>query len=149
MPLGALLCPLGIKCVPPLNVRAPLCIRAMGFFKPLEAHIRFLEAHSCPSGLNYASWGSFMLPGDQVRAPPHACMPPLCVRTPSLCVHAMGSFKPLEAHICPTVVIPGVRRPSGRRTGRVGGRAALSITPYMNRAGYCRQRNYCSKFILL
>jgi hypothetical protein len=30
-----------------------------------------------------------------------------------------------------------------------GGRAALSITPYMNWAGYCRQRNYCSKFILL
>jgi hypothetical protein len=35
------------------------------------------------------------------------------------------------------------------RANRAGGRAALSITPYMNRAGYCRQRNYCSKFTLL
>jgi hypothetical protein len=35
------------------------------------------------------------------------------------------------------------------RANRVGGRAALSITPYMNRVGYCRQRNYCSKFTLL
>jgi hypothetical protein len=33
--------------------------------------------------------------------------------------------------------------------GQVGRRAALSITPYMNQAGYCRQRNYCSKFTLL
>jgi hypothetical protein len=32
---------------------------------------------------------------------------------------------------------------------QAGGRAALSITPYMNRAGHCRQRNYCSKFTLL
>jgi hypothetical protein len=30
-----------------------------------------------------------------------------------------------------------------------GGRVALSITPYMNWAGYCRQRNYYSKFTLL
>jgi hypothetical protein len=30
-----------------------------------------------------------------------------------------------------------------------GGRAALSITLYMNGVGYCRQRNYCSKFSLL
>jgi hypothetical protein len=43
------------------------------------------------------------------------------------------------------VVILGVRRPFGERTGR----AALSITLYMNRTGYCRQRNYCSKFTLL
>jgi hypothetical protein len=49
----------------------------------------------------------------------------------------------------PRVVILGVRRPFGGRTGRAGGQAALSITPYMNRAGYCRQRNYCSKFTLL
>jgi hypothetical protein len=35
------------------------------------------------------------------------------------------------------------------RANRAGGQAALSITPYMNRAGYCRQRNYCSKFTLL
>jgi hypothetical protein len=35
------------------------------------------------------------------------------------------------------------------RANRMGGRAALSIMPYMNRAGYCRQRNYCSKFTLL
>jgi transposase InsO family protein len=35
------------------------------------------------------------------------------------------------------------------RANRAGRRAALSITPYMNRAGYCRQRNYCSKFTLL
>jgi hypothetical protein len=47
------------------------------------------------------------------------------------------------------VVIPGVWRPFGGRTGQVDGRAALSITPYMNRARYCRQRNYCSKFTLL
>jgi hypothetical protein len=37
----------------------------------------------------------------------------------------------------------------GLLAGKPGGRAALSITPYMNRAGYCRQRNYCSKFTLL
>jgi hypothetical protein len=43
------------------------------------------------------------------------------------------------------VVIPGGQRPYGGRTGR----AALSITPYMNRVGYYRQRNYRSKFILL
>jgi hypothetical protein len=35
------------------------------------------------------------------------------------------------------------------RANRAGERAALSITPYMNWAGYCRQRNYCSKFTLL
>jgi hypothetical protein len=35
------------------------------------------------------------------------------------------------------------------RANRGGGRAVLSITPYMNRAGYYRQKNYCSKFILL
>jgi hypothetical protein len=45
----------------------------------------------------------------------------------------------------PKVVIPGVRGPFGGRTGR----AVLSITPYMNRAGYCRKRNYYSKFTLL
>jgi hypothetical protein len=38
------------------------------------------------------------------------------------------------------VVILGVRRPFG---GQAGGRAALSITPYMNRSRYCRRRNYC------
>jgi hypothetical protein len=42
------------------------------------------------------------------------------------------------------VVIPGIWRPFGRHTGRAGGRAALSIMPYMNRAEYCRQRNYYS-----
>jgi hypothetical protein len=36
------------------------------------------------------------------------------------------------------VVIPGVRRPFWR-ANRAGGRAALSITPYMNRAGNCRR----------
>jgi hypothetical protein len=35
------------------------------------------------------------------------------------------------------------------RAYRAGGRAVLSIMPYMNRAGYYRQRNYCSKFTLL
>jgi hypothetical protein len=30
-----------------------------------------------------------------------------------------------------------------------GGQAALSIMPYMNWAGYYKQRNYCSKFTLL
>jgi hypothetical protein len=35
------------------------------------------------------------------------------------------------------------------RANRAGGRAALSIMPYMNQAGYLRQRNYCSKFTLL
>jgi hypothetical protein len=55
----------------PLCVRAPpLCVHALGSFKPLEAHICPLEPHSCPLGLNYAPWGSFMLLGGQVRAPP-------------------------------------------------------------------------------
>jgi hypothetical protein len=35
------------------------------------------------------------------------------------------------------------------QANRAGRQAALSITPYMNRAGYYRQRNYCSKFTLL
>jgi hypothetical protein len=35
------------------------------------------------------------------------------------------------------------------RANRAGRRVALCITPYMNRAGYCRQRIYCSKFTLL
>jgi hypothetical protein len=35
------------------------------------------------------------------------------------------------------------------RAYRAGRRAALSIMPYMNRVGYYRQRNYCSKFTLL
>jgi hypothetical protein len=41
------------------------------------------------------------------------------------------------------------RASGGLLAGEPGGRAALSITPYMNRAGYCRQRNYYSKFTLL
>jgi hypothetical protein len=46
---------------------------------------------------------------------------------------------------------PGLSYPAfgGLLAGEPGGRAALSITPYMNQAGYCRQRNYCSKFTLL
>jgi hypothetical protein len=52
-----------------------------------------LGAHLCPLGVNYVSWGSFMLPADQVSAPPYACASFLCVR-------ALASFRPLEAHIC-------------------------------------------------
>jgi hypothetical protein len=37
----------------------------------------------------------------------------------------------------------------GLLVGDPGRQAALSITSYMNRAGYCRQRNYYSKFTLL
>jgi hypothetical protein len=59
-----------------------------------------LGALSCLLGLNYAPWGSFMLLRGQVRAPSQACAAPLCVRAPPLCVYALGSFKPLEAHIC-------------------------------------------------
>jgi hypothetical protein len=91
-------------CAPPLCVRPPppLCVHALGSFKPLKAHICPLEAHSwpleaqlCTLGLNYAPWSSFMHLGSQVRAPPQACAPP------PLCVRALGYFKPLEAHICP------------------------------------------------
>ena len=32
---------------------------------------------------------------------------------------------------------------------RAGGQVVLSIMPYINRVGYFRQRNYCSKFTLL
>jgi hypothetical protein len=58
-----------------------------------------LGAQLCPLGLNYAPWNSFMPLRDQVRTP-HVCAPP-CVRPPPLCVHALDSFKPLEAYICP------------------------------------------------
>jgi hypothetical protein len=49
----------------------------MGLICPLEAHL-------CPSGLNYGPCGS-------------STRPPLCVR-------ALASFKPLEANICPLPV---------------------------------------------
>jgi hypothetical protein len=78
-----------------------LYMRPMGLVCPLGAL-------SCPLGLNYAPWGSIMplqalLCPLGVNCPPlQACTPPLCMRPPPpLCVHAMGSFKPLEAHICP------------------------------------------------
>jgi hypothetical protein len=61
-----------------------------------------------PLGLNYTSYGSFMFPKGQVHAPLKRACPSLFVRAPppmrarpSLCVRALGSFKPLEAHICP------------------------------------------------
>jgi hypothetical protein len=95
MPLGAQLCPLGHFYAPyGSSVRPPLCVRALASFKPLEAHICLLGAHLCPLGLNYAPWDTFMPPGDQVCAPPQAYVAFLCVR-------ALASSKPLEAHICP------------------------------------------------
>jgi hypothetical protein len=100
----------------------PLCVHALGSFKPLEAYICPLEGHSCPLGLNYAPWGSSTCPPPYVCAP-WALLSPLRliyvlwrvihapwdsimhlggqVRAPPLCVRALGYFKPLEAHICP------------------------------------------------
>jgi hypothetical protein len=75
MPLGALLCTLGVKCTPPpMRAHPLLCVHALGSFKPIEAHICPLGVHLCPLGLNYAPWGSFMPPGGQVRAPPQGQM---------------------------------------------------------------------------
>jgi hypothetical protein len=38
MPLGILLCPLGLKCVPPVkHVRLHLYVGTLGSFKPLGA----------------------------------------------------------------------------------------------------------------
>jgi hypothetical protein len=91
-----------------MYVSLGLFMRPMGLVCPLGAH-------SCPLELNYAPWGSFMhlrallcplrlfyTPWESsartpssVRAPFYACAPP------PLCVRALGSFKPLEAHICP------------------------------------------------
>jgi hypothetical protein len=69
-PLGAYLCPLGLKCVPPL-----LCVRPLGSFKLLGTHVCPLGAHLCPLGLFYAPWGS------SVRPPRHT-RPLLGVRAP-------------------------------------------------------------------
>jgi hypothetical protein len=44
--------------------------------------------------------GSIMPLGGQVRTSSQACAPP-CACAPRLCVHALDSFKPLKAHICP------------------------------------------------
>jgi hypothetical protein len=59
-----------------------------------------LGAQLCTLGLFYAPWGSSVHPPLK-RARPLLCMrgPPMCA--PILCVHTLGSFKPLEAHICP------------------------------------------------
>jgi hypothetical protein len=82
-------CPPPWRACPPSNMHAPpmctcpsLYVRALGSFKPLEAHICPLGAHSC-------LWGSIMPPGGQVRAPPlkrvrptYACTPPSYMCTP-------------------------------------------------------------------
>jgi hypothetical protein len=52
-----------------------LYMRPMGLVCPLGAHL-------CPLGLCYALWASSAHP-------------------PPLCVCALASFRPLEAHICP------------------------------------------------
>jgi hypothetical protein len=69
-------------CAFPMRARLPLCVRALGSFKPLEAHICPLGAHLCPLGLFYVLWESFMLPAGQVRAPPIRAHPPRRARPP-------------------------------------------------------------------
>jgi hypothetical protein len=76
-PFGTHLCPLGIKYTPPFKRTRPLlCMRALGSFKPLEAHICPLGAHSCPLGLFYIPWGSSTRPPLKRARPPYACASP-------------------------------------------------------------------------
>jgi hypothetical protein len=52
MPLGAQLCALGLFYGPwGSSVCPPLCVRALGSFKSLEAHICLLGAQLCPLGV--------------------------------------------------------------------------------------------------
>jgi hypothetical protein len=106
MPLGVLLRPLGLKCVPPPYVCTP-----WGSLKPLGAHIYSLESQLCPLGLFYAPWGSSMhLPfkracPPQAYAPPvFPCMPPFSsVRASlsSMCAPLPNRTRPYIIHVHP------------------------------------------------
>jgi hypothetical protein len=81
--------PHGAKVRPP-----PLCVHALGSFKPIRAHICALGSHLCPLGLFYAPLG-------------FKCMPPFKRTCPSY-VSALGSymflggsFMPLGTLLCP------------------------------------------------
>jgi hypothetical protein len=118
MPLGAqlyaLLCPQGLKCVPPLmcshplltmsllGVRAPHspCLDTVAHYT-MAISICPFGAHECSLGLNYAPWGSFMFPGTQERAPlKRACPPPMCARPSYVCV-PWGSYMSLGGSFMP------------------------------------------------
>jgi hypothetical protein len=75
MPLGAQLCTLGLfyasweSCAPP-----PLCVRALGYYKPLEAHICPLGAQLCPLGIKCVPALKRAHPLMRV-CPPYVCAP--------------------------------------------------------------------------
>jgi hypothetical protein len=98
---------------------------ALASFKPLEAHICPLGAHLCPLGLNYAPWGSFMLHGDQVRAPTQARAPPLGVRPPLLGMHAPMAAVRAPIELC----------------GLQSMQYNVSLHPAIQRGSHCGQNN--------
>jgi hypothetical protein len=106
MPLGVLLRPLGLKCVPPPYVCTP-----WGSLKPLGAHIYSLESQLCPLGLFYAPWGSSMhLPFKRACPPSGVYPPPRRMHPPSfhVCPHFhpfVPPFHPCAPH-SPTVRAP-------------------------------------------
>jgi hypothetical protein len=76
MPLGALLCLLGVKCAPPLKRARPppyMCA-PWPLLGPLEAHICPLGAQLCPLGLFYIPSGSSVHLPSSVRAPPRVVL---------------------------------------------------------------------------
>jgi hypothetical protein len=132
MPLGALLCPLGFKCTPPLkHVHPPYVCAPWGSFKHFGIRI-------CPFGLTYVPWGLIYAPwdffthlGTQVFAPfssehapppmhayPGALLSPLgLIYIPWGLIYApWDSFMPFGAQVCPPLGVRtplGVRAPSG------------------------------------
>jgi hypothetical protein len=73
---------------PPQAPAPPLCVRALGSFKPLRAHICPLGAHLCSLGLNYAPWDSIMPFGALLCPLGLKCVPPLKHSSPPSCMHA-------------------------------------------------------------
>jgi hypothetical protein len=75
MPLGTQLCTLGLFYAPwGSSARPPLCVRALGYFKPLEAHICPLGAQLCPLGIKCVPLLKHAPPLMRVR-PPYVCAP--------------------------------------------------------------------------
>jgi hypothetical protein len=99
MPLGALLWPWGSSTRPPSSVHAPsyacapsLCIRALGSFKPLEAHIYV------PWKLNYSPWGSIIPLGAQLCSLGVKCVAPFKRTHPPM----PACVRPPPRRACPT-----------------------------------------------
>ena len=81
---GALLCPLGLSCEPPLSKCTFLpCVCALGaFFMPHGILLCSLGLIYIPRDSFYANWGFCACPSLSVLAPPQAYGPLICVHVP-------------------------------------------------------------------